>query len=110
MIHATLRGRRYRLVSKRLPRKVGGYCEPPTRPNKAIAVCSTIRSPEVLLENIVHEVLHGALWDLDEVAIRETGECIARILMRLGVHLDVARVHQILKEGDVERENGVQGS
>jgi hypothetical protein len=98
MLHVLVRGKRYRLVSKRLPASTGGYCEPPDKAGKQIAVCSSVRSPNVLLENLIHELLHASHWDLDESAIRETGECIARALIRAGVQVDVKKIHAILAE------------
>jgi len=36
------------------------------------------------LEVLIHEMLHACHWDLDEEAITETSEDLARVLFRLG--------------------------
>lgn len=36
------------------------------------------------LDTVIHEVLHAAHPDLEEAAIGETGEAIAKVLWRLG--------------------------
>jgi len=36
------------------------------------------------LEVLIHEALHAANWDLDEAAVQETAEDIAKILWKLG--------------------------
>lgn len=86
------------MVSRQLPPGEGGHCNGPSVSGKRIAVCSSIRSPQTLLENLIHEMLHACFWDMDEEAIEETGEAIARTLIRLGVTIDVAKVHEKLKE------------
>jgi hypothetical protein len=37
-----------------------------------------------MLDSIIHEVLHAALWDLDEEAVEETANAISGALWRLG--------------------------
>lgn len=36
------------------------------------------------LDTVVHEVLHAAYPDLEEIAVGETGAAIAKVLWRLG--------------------------
>ena len=97
MFSSNLRGKRYRFQSKRLP-KDHGTCDPRERPNKAISISRTIRSPMLMLDTLIHEALHGCLWDLDEAAITETAECIARVLIKAGVAVDVDKVQRRLKQ------------
>jgi hypothetical protein len=33
---------------------------------------------------VIHELLHAAHWDLDELAVEETAEDLARVLWKLG--------------------------
>jgi hypothetical protein len=58
-----------------------GSCDPPTKPNKEIKLLSSLRGQE-LLEVMLHEILHAALWDLDEEAIEETAEDAARAIWK----------------------------
>lgn len=37
-----------------------------------------------MLDSVVHEILHAALWDLDEEAVEETANAISSALIRLG--------------------------
>jgi hypothetical protein len=58
-----------------------GSCDPPTKPNKEIKILSSLRGQE-FLEVLLHEILHAALWDLDEQAVSETAEDAARAIWR----------------------------
>jgi hypothetical protein len=58
-----------------------GSCDPPTKPNKEIKILSSLRGQE-FLEVLLHEILHAALWDLDEEAVSETAEDAARAIWR----------------------------
>lgn len=58
-----------------------GSCDPPTKPNKEIRIISSLKGQE-LLEVMLHEILHAALWDLDEQAIEETAEDAARAIWK----------------------------
>lgn len=78
----TIRGRRWK-VAKLDKGKARGICEGPHIPDKEIdfPVHGGTRKD---LDTIVHELLHGALWDLDEEAVYETAHDIAKVLWRLG--------------------------
>ncbi len=41
-----------------------------------------------ILHTIIHEVLHGAIWDFDESAIGEISEDIANFLIRCGISVE----------------------
>lgn len=100
-MHAIIRKKRYKLVCRKLSKNIAALCDAPNSPDKEITICSTTRSPDILIENIIHESLHAAFWDIDEVAIEETARDIARILSRLGVTIDVKAVKSILyDDGD----------
>ena len=58
-----------------------GSCDPPKKPNKEIKLLSSLRGQE-LLEVLLHEILHAALWDLDEQAIEETAADAARAIWK----------------------------
>jgi hypothetical protein len=36
------------------------------------------------MDSIIHEVLHAALWDLDEEAVHTTANAISEALWKLG--------------------------
>jgi len=77
-----LRGRRF-LVSrpKRLEPDVLGWCRANCKPK--IAVAYSLNGQEEL-EIFIHEMLHGCFWDMDEEAITDTADGIAKALWRIG--------------------------
>ena len=79
---ADIRGKRYRVRTARLI-KNWGECDHPATPGKEIRISREL-SGFALLETIIHEQLHAALWDLNEDAIEETSHAVARLLWRLG--------------------------
>ena len=60
-----------------------GDCEPPTQPNKAIRISSTLADEE-RLEVLLHELLHAAGWHIDESFVERFATDAARVLWRLG--------------------------
>lgn len=57
-----------------------GVCDKPAR---------TIRialgyPDEQTMDSVIHEVLHAALWDLDEEAVEETANAVSSALAKLG--------------------------
>lgn len=60
-----------------------GSCDAPSLPNKTIRVRPSLKG-RVELDTHIHEMLHACLWDLDEEAVCESAEDIARALWRLG--------------------------
>lgn len=60
-----------------------GDCDAPSVPNKKIRVRASLRGQKEL-EITIHEMLHACLWDLDEEAVYDSAEDIARALWRLG--------------------------
>lgn len=78
-----IRGKCWDLSFTRTPDDADGICDPPTAPNKRIRISHSLRG-EKQLDAVIHELLHSAMWDLDEVAINDTATDIARVLWRLG--------------------------
>jgi hypothetical protein len=103
MLNVVIRGKRFKMVSKQMPPHTDGYCQHPTTPGKEIGILKNIRSSSVLLETLVHEMVHAALFDLSEDAVTETAESIARNLTRVGVTLDVKEVHRRLARPPVAK-------
>jgi len=57
-----------------------GVCHKPSR-----TIRIALGYPEDrTLDSVIHEVLHAALWDLDEEAVSETANSIAQALWKLG--------------------------
>lgn len=75
-------GKVWRFVRKPL-RKMGGWCDAPTKQNKEIIVCSSLKG-ERELEFTIHELLHAADWTKDEEWIGDVAKDVARVLTRLG--------------------------
>ena len=69
--------KRSRLVSAR------GLCDHPEEPGRTIRVASSLKDCEEL-EVMLHEMLHAALWDLDECVVETVADDIAQALWRLG--------------------------
>lgn len=75
-----IRGQRWRI---RFVPNLGdceGVCDKPAR---------TIRialgyPDEQTMDSVIHEVLHAALWDLDEEAVEETANAVSSALAKLG--------------------------
>jgi hypothetical protein len=75
-----LRERYFTLLRCRLPQGVDGNCH---LEDRTIKVRKNLRG-ERELEVLIHEMLHGCYWDLDEEAIESSARNIARVLTRLG--------------------------
>ena len=79
----TIRGQRFQL--RRLKKIVvdgvacDGKCDPPHCNPRVIAVQKDLTGQHEL-DVFIHEMLHAALWDLDESAIEETATDIAHVL------------------------------
>ena len=79
---ATFRNKRYTVVMKKETAEAMGCCDAPNSPDKQIVIPKGTRLID--LDTSIHEALHACLWDLDEEAVEETAEDIARFLWRLG--------------------------
>jgi hypothetical protein len=79
-----LRGKRFKLTkSGSISSDTRGFCTDVTEPHRRICLDSKLQGEEEL-EVYIHEFLHACFWDMDESAIEEAGEDIARALWRLG--------------------------
>jgi hypothetical protein len=79
----SIRGQRWRLRYARLARNTDGITDYDTR---TIRVSPNVAGVE-RMETELHEVLHAALPDLDELAVAETAQAQAAILWRIGYRL-----------------------
>lgn len=76
----TIRGRRWRVDGLRNVRRPAlGECASPPRVLRIPVDGDTLDE----LDTIIHEALHAAT-ELDETAVSETAEAVARLLWRLG--------------------------
>lgn len=79
-----LRGRRFKLTkSGSISSDTRGFCTHVDDKNKTICLDAKLKDEEEL-EVYIHEFLHACFWDMDEAAVEEAGEDIARALWRLG--------------------------
>ncbi len=60
-----------------------GQCDGPHIPNKEIRIRSNLKGEE-RLDTLIHEMLHAAMWSIDEEVIHAAASDIARVLWRLG--------------------------
>ena len=95
-MYAMLRGRKYKLICKKLNAEAG-YCVDPKESHPKIVICSSIRSVRDFLRILIHEVDHGCNWDKAEEAVDEFSKDLADLLVRLGVTVDVAKAKQLMK-------------
>jgi hypothetical protein len=62
-----------------------GDCGPPRTDGKVRRIRIRDNLPEAKeLEIIIHELWHGAVWDLDEETITRSARDVAKVLWRLG--------------------------
>lgn len=87
--HVTVRGKRWKLAYVRMSDGVDGDCDPPNKPGKEIRINRRLRKhPHTLCETLIHEILHAAMWVLDEEAIDTAAIDMARILYQQGLRFD----------------------
>lgn len=60
-----------------------GLCDSPNQARKKILILESLQGEE-MLEVLIHEQLHGALWHLDEEYVAQIAKDMARNLTRLG--------------------------
>jgi hypothetical protein len=90
-MYVTIGGKKYRLTWARM-KADDGTCDPPTQRGKRITIDPRVRrDSRKYMETVLHELLHAAVWSLDEEYVRTYAHDAARILHRLGFGL---------KEGD----------
>ncbi len=75
-------GRFWNLVFSQM--KDRGECDPPGRPGKEIRINTKLSGVE-RLEVLLHEVLHGASWEVfDETFVEKVAVDMSAILWKLG--------------------------
>lgn len=80
----TFRGKKWRVRVRKHPAKDHyAKIDHPETKNKAIWVNPKL-SGFVRLRSLLHEAWHAVDWDLDEDAVIENAECVARFLWRMG--------------------------
>lgn len=84
MKSVTIRGKRYKVIRKRLASGVDGECDHPEQLDKQIRIRRGLEGWDYL-ETLLHEMLHASFWDASEEAINETAADITRALKSLGV-------------------------
>lgn len=75
-----IRGQRWRLRFVANLGDAEGLC----RKDERIIRIALGYPDERTMDSIIHEVLHAALWDLDEEAVEETANAISFALWRVG--------------------------
>lgn len=79
-----MRGKRFKIVkSGSISSDTRGFCTDIGGPNRRICLDAKLHGEEEL-EVFIHEFLHACFWDMDEAAVEESAEDIARALWRLG--------------------------
>jgi hypothetical protein len=83
-IPVTVNRKRWQLIFEPL-KKEHGRCDSPDTPGKKITISpSVMRDDQLYLETILHELLHAAVWNLDEEFVTEYARVAARTAIRLG--------------------------
>lgn len=79
----TINGKRYELeLDADLPPGTRGLCDAPTRSHKKIKVSARVK-PDEMLEVVLHECLHAALWSISEEDVDHTARDLAKVIKRL---------------------------
>jgi hypothetical protein len=75
-----IRGQKWRIRFVPFLGDAEGVCD---KPERTIRIALG-KSDQDTLDSIIHEILHAALWDLDEHAVHTTANAIAEALWKLG--------------------------
>ena len=77
-------GKRWRLVFEDLGDD-DGSCDSPDAKNKRVVINTRVTAnSQAYMETVLHELLHAAVWSLDEEYVHDYAADAARILHRLG--------------------------
>lgn len=88
-----IRGKVWQLVEhSRLPNDRNGDCDPPGKKGKQIRVRRGLAG-RPLLDTLVHELIHAALWDLGEGPVASLANEVARALWKRGVRASRRATH-----------------
>jgi hypothetical protein len=75
-----IRGQKWRLRFVPFLGNAEGVCD---KPERTIRIALG-KSEQDTLDSIIHEILHAAMWDLDEEAVLTTANAISEALWKLG--------------------------
>jgi hypothetical protein len=85
----TINGKRWRLVYESMP-GLNGKIDPPSWRRKLLRIHPKVRKdPQLLLETLLHEALHGLCWGFDEDWVDRSACDLARLLWGEGFRLDL---------------------
>jgi len=79
----TMRGRRYRFIVKKLS-KVRGMTDHPATKGKAVHIDSREEGKQ-LLATVLDELIHCAVWELENEIVDEISDDMAEVLWRCGL-------------------------
>ena len=83
-----LRGRFWRWRIKKMEHP--GECQAPWVRKKKILISDALKPGSLLLlDTVVHECLHGCMWDVSEEAVRESATSISKVLYDLGARIEL---------------------
>jgi hypothetical protein len=84
-----LRGKHWDLV-RVINIDARGDIDSPSIKDKRVRVNTKVKdNTEELLEVIIHECLHGLVWDLSEETVQESAVDLAKILYKLGARIEL---------------------
>jgi hypothetical protein len=78
-----MRGRRYNFSVKKL-RAVRGLCDHPKTKNKTVYIDSR-ESGKKLLATLIDELIHCAIWEIQNEIVDEISDDMAEVLWRCGL-------------------------
>jgi hypothetical protein len=79
----SMRGKRFKLEVKELA-NARGRTEPPGTKNRKVYIDSREKGKE-LLATLIDELIHCAVWDLENDAVDEISDDMANVLWRAGL-------------------------
>jgi hypothetical protein len=79
----TVRGNRYNFVVKRL-KQARGMTDSPKVKNKTVYIDSRERGQD-LLATLIDELIHCAMWDIENEVVDEISDDMANVLWRCGL-------------------------
>lgn len=81
--NVTMRGKRYRFVVKKLT-KFRGMTDHPDTKNKTVYIDSEEKGKD-LLATLIDELIHCAVWELENDIVDKISDDIAEVLWRCGL-------------------------
>lgn len=78
----------WELVVTDVPGEDWGECDPPDLKHKQIRIDKRVVNDSMkLMDTVLHEMLHAAVWSLDETYVEDYATVAARVLHKLGYRL-----------------------